>query len=76
AGQIFRLPFEKGAVGGVELALHQSVSITGLDEGSSQPEIVGGDLGIVIDARGRPLKLRGVREEILSNWLEGVGVSI
>lgn len=76
AGQLIRLPFERGQTGKVEMQLHEGVRIAGLDGSLATPniEIEGGSLGIVIDARGRPLHSRVPNKETRKRWLEGVGI--
>lgn len=76
AGQLIRLPFDRGQAGKVDMRLHEGVRIAGLDGSLATPniEIEGGSLGIVIDARGRPLHSRSTTKEVRKRWLEGVGI--
>jgi hypothetical protein len=78
SGQILRLPFERGQTGKLEMALQDGVHISGLEESHIPPhlEIEGGSLGIIIDARGRPLQSRLTNKGIRQRWLEGIGLQL
>lgn len=78
SGQIIRLPYDSNSVGSLSIDLNDQVEIAGLSGAqlAKKPEIVGGSLGIIIDARQRPFDTRKPTPAILSQWLEGVDVKV
>ena len=72
---VFKLPL--GQAGTLHLTpLHKfDVGMGGFGRGGTV-KVIGGVMGVVIDARGRPLRLPAEstkRRELLTNWLTAVG---
>lgn len=77
AGELIRVPFREGGSGTLEISLKKGVFL-GKNFAAKQ-EIDGGELGIVIDARGRPLPkppLSKEGREKVRDWLEALGGKI
>lgn len=77
AGTLTRLEIPQGDVGVLELVPHRQVDVGfgGRGEGG-RLKVTGGMLGVVIDARGRPVRLPvedGARSATLHQWLETLG---
>ncbi|HEX9372082.1 MAG TPA: glutamate mutase L [Roseiflexaceae bacterium] len=80
-GQIGRLPLPPGKTGTLTLRPAGGVRIGRNAPGdpvSSDPaDVTGSDLGVIIDARGRPLRLPDeplARQKLLWDWLVALGV--
>jgi hypothetical protein len=77
AGSLEVLPLSPGQVVSVKLRpLHRADIGRGPGQGGSIKRVVGGSIGLVIDARGRPLELSKDperRRELLKKWLWTLG---
>jgi hypothetical protein len=76
-GSVVALPLSAGQAGTLHLApLHRfDVGMGGLGRGGTV-KVIGGALGVVIDARGRPLRLLAEpsgRRDMLNKWLAEAG---
>ncbi|MBM4401706.1 MAG: hypothetical protein FJ044_00480 [Candidatus Cloacimonetes bacterium] len=72
SGEILRMPFSEESFGVVKLGLRSGVEVAG---GKQKLKVEGGTLGLVIDARGRPLPKIPLNEEgrqKLKHWREGL----
>ena len=74
---VIKLPL--GQAGTLHLTpLHKfDVGMGGFGRGGTV-KVIGGVMGVVIDARGRPLRLPAEstrRRELLTNWLTAVGLA-
>jgi len=70
-GSLAFLPLHTGESATLELELNRNVQVESFDLADSHFKVNGGLCGLVIDARGRPLKLPqnpAVRAELLSRW--------
>jgi hypothetical protein len=70
-GSLAILPLRTGESATLELELNRGVQVEAIDLTDTHYKVNGGLCGLVIDARGRPLKLPqnpGIRAELLSRW--------
>ena len=77
AGTLTRLEIPAGEVGVIELVPHRQIDVGfgGCGQGGKL-KVTGGTLGVVIDARGRPVQLPaedGARNAMFRQWLENLG---
>lgn len=73
AGEIVRLPFNGKVQGNLSLSLHNGVTIIGAEDVRHGLEIIGGRVGIVIDARQRPIVNS---KSHVANWYENFGLDV
>ncbi|MBN1217869.1 MAG: glutamate mutase L [Anaerolineae bacterium] len=77
-GSIQRVDLPPGEKATLEIHPAGDFDIVGQRGRAGLAEVEGGELGIIIDARGRPLRLprdEATRRERLQQWLEGIGKS-
>lgn len=70
SGELIRIPFAPGVSGKIKIGLNRGVELPVVQ---SVLEVEGGELGIVLDARGRPLTIETDNEslkidELLKRW--------
>lgn len=78
SGSLIRLPIQAGEVGVLDLLPHRQVDIGfgGYGRGGKL-KVTGGNLGLVIDSRGRPIRLPhedSLRLELLHTWQSSLEV--
>jgi hypothetical protein len=72
-GSLAVLPLRTGESASLELELTRGVQVEAIDLADTHYKINGGLCGLIIDARGRPLKLPqnpAIRSELFSRWQE------
>ena len=77
SGDVIRLPFESGVAGKLDMVLESSVEIQGLNaEAAGDLEIIGGTVGIIIDARSQSDIIQRLSQDQLRHLLQQLGINI